>query len=553
MRALRIIFAVVIPLFNISAIFGQHTVGLTQYDAGNADGYVLFSPMVSTQTFLIDKCGEKVHEWNTSARKPALAAYLLEDGSLLRTGQLNNVFFNAGGNGGLIEKFDWDGNLLWGYSISDSTQCMHHDIAALPNGNILCIVWDRRAKQEAILMGKDTSYTNTHLWSEKIIELQPISTDSAAVVWEWKLWDHLVQDFDNTKMNFGVVSSHPELVNINYFPGAANTPDWIHVNSIDYHPGLDQIVLSSHTFSEIWIIDHSTTTAQASTHTGGNSGKGGDLLYRWGNPQAYQRGNPSTKVFFGQHHATWVPQGYPNEGKIVVFNNGLNRPGTYSSLDMMAPPLNVSNTYDVPATTAFLPTGLFWNYTDTPPSDFYSSNISGVYPMRNGSFMVTNGTKGMFFEIDSAGNTIWNYISPVTNSGIASQGSSPTNNLVFRCNFYESNYPGLAGQMLIPLGEIELNPIVPSICESLTGSYEQITTASSISLYPNPFSDQLILQSSSIEDLTVSIYNFLGQEVMQQTFTNTSTLNSWQLASGIYFYTVRNHQGTIKVGKIVKE
>ncbi|MGC8644373.1 MAG: hypothetical protein ACP5XB_31305, partial [Isosphaeraceae bacterium] len=53
---------------------------------------------------------------------------------------------------------------------------------------------------------------------------------------------------------------------------------------------LDQILLSVHSFSEIWIIDHGTTTAEAATHKGGRSGKGGDLLYRWGNPQAYRAG-----------------------------------------------------------------------------------------------------------------------------------------------------------------------------------------------------------------------------------------------------------------------
>lgn len=60
------------------------------------------------------------------------------------------------------------------------------------------------------------------------------------------------------------------------------------MNGIDYNPVLDQIALSTHNLNEWYIIDHSTTTAEAATSSGGNSGKGGDLLYRWGNPAAYQ-------------------------------------------------------------------------------------------------------------------------------------------------------------------------------------------------------------------------------------------------------------------------
>ncbi|HLP51308.1 MAG TPA: aryl-sulfate sulfotransferase [Chitinophagales bacterium] len=553
MKIGKILSAVILHACCLSAANAQNTVGLTQYTTGNANGYVLFSPMTSTNTYLIDKCGEKVHEWNTSAYKPALSCFLLQDGSLLKTGQLDNPFFDEGGSGGMIERFDWNGTLLWNYSVSDSSNCQHHDIMPLPNGNILCIVWDRKSKQEAVLNGKDSSYNQSHLLSEKIIELQPIGTDSAIVVWEWKLWDHLIQSYDNTKLNYGVVSDHPELVNINYFPGAGNSPDWIHLNSIDYNPVLDQILVSSHTFNEVWIIDRSTTTAEAAAHSGGNSGRGGDILYRWGNPQAYQRGNPSTKIFFGQHHATWIPQGYPNAGKILVFNNGLNRPGTYSSIDMIEPPLNLSNTYDVPASTAFLPTNLFWTYTANTPSDFYSSNISGIYPLSNGSLMATSGTKGLFFEIDSMKQTLWSYVNPVTTTGILSQGNTPSNNLVFRCNFYEANYPGLFGQALTPQGEIELNPATPSICDTFLTAIEMFTDYAFTSVYPNPFTTQLTLSIADNVPVTVSIYDFLGHQVFQQSFTNSTTIDTDHLVDGIYLYELHNESGRVSSGKMIKQ
>ena len=221
--------------------------------------------------------------------------------------------------------------------------------------------------------------------------------DSNSVVWEWHVWDHIIQDDDSSKANYGVVSNHPELVNINY-PIGPNTGggDWLHINAVDYNAELDQIMLSVHHFGEIWIIDHSTTTAEAASHSGGNSGKGGDLLYRWGNPQAYIGGNSNERMFFGQHDARWIENG----SKIMVFNNGSGRPGgSYTSVDVFTQPINENNLYLLDSNGVYGPDSLSWQYTATPQGDFFASSISGAHRLGNGNTLICDGPQGHYFEI----------------------------------------------------------------------------------------------------------------------------------------------------------
>jgi len=104
------------------------------------DGYTLFAPIRSNISYLIDNSGEVIHTWE-SEYMPGLSVYLLENGSLLRTGRgVDNPTFPAGfGAGGVVQKIDWNGAVVWEYEYSNDQHLLHHDIEVLPNGNVLMI------------------------------------------------------------------------------------------------------------------------------------------------------------------------------------------------------------------------------------------------------------------------------------------------------------------------------------------------------------------------------------------------------------------------------
>lgn len=440
------------------------TVGLIYCTDDATDGYTLFAPITSNTTYLIDIHGRQVHTWDSSHR-PGQSAYLLEDGSLLRSVNTGGGSpFNGGGLAGGFELRDWNSDLTWDFEYCGSQYCSHHDIEMLPNGNVLIIAWQLKTSGEAIAAGRNPSLiTQGELWPDSIIEVEQDGTNGGNVVWEWHLWDHLVQDYDVGKDNFGVVEDHPELVDLNY--AGNGQADWTHVNGVDYNAEFDQIVISVHNFSEAWVIDHSTTTAEAAGHTGGDYGKGGDLLYRWGNPAAYGAGNSGDQMLFAQHDAQWIPDGYPGEGNFMVFNNGSGRSaGKYSSVDEWIPPVNAQGVYDYATGQAFDPDSLAWTYVADNPTDFYSPKISGAQRQATGNTLICEGTKGHIFEVTDAGKIVWSYISPVISGGILNQGDQiPSRgqdnfaNNVFRSYRYALDYPAFDGRDLTPGDYIEGN------------------------------------------------------------------------------------------------
>ena len=221
---------------------------------------------------------------------------------------------SGGGEGGRVEEYDWNDNLVWELDFSTDTYMQHHDIKRLPNGNIIMLVIEKKTWAEVIAAGFDSTKFQPEIKAkgmmvpDYVVEIKPTYPKGGEVVWEWHAWDHLIQNYNTNKDNYGNPKLHPELIDC--AGDGRNLPAfWNHMNSIDYNPELDQIALSVRGNSEVWIIDHSTTTAEAKAHTGGKRGKGGDLIYRWGNPATYGGGTKADQRYFEQHDVEWVLPG----------------------------------------------------------------------------------------------------------------------------------------------------------------------------------------------------------------------------------------------------
>jgi hypothetical protein len=437
--------------------------------------------MTSTTTFLVDMQGRIVHKWESDCN-PGVSAYLLETGDLLRPGALQKQAFGFGpGAGGRVQEFNWEGKLLWDYTFATEKRLPHHDVTRLPNGNVLLIVWEKKTLDEAVAAGRRSDLVGSAgLHPDCLVEVKPTGKTTGDVVWEWHLWDHLIQDHDRSKPNFGNIPSHPELVDLNFGagegpiapmmatkdgiaklqslgylgnppvpasktanhetgksapsvpkdpakpapkeqpktgPNARRPPqnaDWTHFNAVAYNPELDQILVSVHTFSEIWVIDHSTTTAEAATHKGGRSGKGGDLLYRWGNPRAYRNGSKTEQRLFSQHNAHWIAPGLPGEGHVLIFNNGSNRPGEpFSSVDEIVLPVDSQGQYTRRSRGPYGPDRPIWSYSAPKKADFFSFFISGAQRLPNGNTLICSGANGMVFEVTPEKEVVWKYVNPV--------------------------------------------------------------------------------------------------------------------------------------------
>lgn len=391
--------------------------GVLHHDQRAFPGYNLITANDNT-TYLFDNEGRVVHAWPSDTG--IMGAYLLDNGHLFRRGDVGKEppRFQGPGKHGRFQELDWDGNAVWDFEYVSDKRQPHHDAIRLPNGNILTICWEMIEEQEAIAQGvRPEAVKESHVQPDCLVEIKPTGLKTGEVVWEWRSWDHLIQDHDRHKPNYGQVADHPERFDANYGVKGSDkrSPDWMHVNALAYNAELDQIALSSPSFSEIWIIDHSTTTEEARGHTGGRWGHGGDILYRWGNPSTYRRGTKIDQRLFFQHNIHWIAKGLPGEGHLLVFNNGGGRePDAYSSVDEFAPPIDNAGNYLVRSQGPFGPNEPLWSYSAPNKPDFNSWFISGAQRLPNGNTLINAGAVGAMFEVTPEREIVWKFVNPIS-------------------------------------------------------------------------------------------------------------------------------------------
>ena len=355
------------------------------------DGLVLISDFSTESVVLVDIENNIVNSWEVNDYN-LLRSYLTPDSILVTISKLNNL--------PVLQKYDWDGLLLWTFIFEEGECLIHHEQVILPNGNILAIC-------KETIIAEENIYFNEDLVIDKIIEIEPLDNDQANIIWEWHFYDHLIQDYDPNMLNYGIISENPQLFNINAYNSLG---DFTHLNCVDFNSELNQIIFSSRSLNEIFIIDHSTTTEEAKSHIGGIYGKGGDFLYRWGNPINYNRGDFGDQKLHAPHAVNWINSDYPGGGNILLFDNEYDV--SISAIIEFQPPILSNGLYSLDEYEPFEPNEYTWiNHS----SNYYSLSHSGAFRMPNGNTLITIfGVPPLYeiniIEIDENGVLQWEYL-----------------------------------------------------------------------------------------------------------------------------------------------
>ena len=228
-------------------------------------GYRMFSPLGLKKTVIINMLGETVHSWDLPY-EPGNYGCLLPSGNMLSAVRTPDGPKGLPAKGGLLQEWDWDGNLLWEFQ--DDFQ--HHDFQRCKNGNTLYLRWEllKKENEKRIKGGREGSEHEQGIWGDVIREITP----DGDTVWEWRAED--CEEMFEYPLN-------PMCPRV----------EWCHANSITQLENQD--ILINFRYNHLMaIIDYRTKK------------------FRWA----------CCDYSFGQHHSVYML----DNGNLFFFANGAN-------------------------------------------------------------------------------------------------------------------------------------------------------------------------------------------------------------------------------------
>ncbi len=333
----------------------------------------------------------------------------LKDGTLLMVSRQN------------IFEFDMLGKQLKQRMINQNYG-MHHDVVALPNGNLL------------VCVGKRNAYIN--------VEGEQIQSDSdfimlydrekGKIVKEWDLAKHL--DVSRQERNY------------------IKKGDWLHMNGLAFNEKDSTIIVSGRNqgLSKIswddnleWILSENKNWGKSGRNGNGFETKPYLLKAIDQEGKEYskdvQNGNKSAEDFdfaWGPH----APEVLPN-GNIIVFDNGVNRNFNDEK--------NYSRAVEYEINASKKTVKQIWQFGKERGESFYSSIISDVdYLAKSNNILVTSGFvtpkkdhSGKIVEIDyDTGKEVFEatlYFKTLTGNKVAGWGQT---DLMYRSERLELKY-----------------------------------------------------------------------------------------------------------------
>jgi hypothetical protein len=489
-------------------------------------GYVITGAYGGTSNVLLDSAGKVVFTWSHSklsdaeGRLNGYSAYLLPNGNLLRSAIVpeGTVVSTMAPRQGILQEIDRDGKIVWRYQLANDTFMLHHDMKPMSNGHILAVTFVAQTAVQVAATGVDTSLmrgmrgANRFLLTEKIIEIDPKAAGGPKIVWEWKIYDHIIRGDS--------AAAHPELISGTISSSVYYTNQWMHLNSLDYNEKLDMILFSSRVFSELYIIDHGTTTQEAAGHTGGARGKGGDILYRWGKSANYgATGGTTISVL---HSTNWIPETYPGGGDIVFFHN--NEKGGASQLVEIKPPMDASGVFQKTAGQAFGPAQPAWIFA--PTSNFYSMSMSTALRLPNGNtlghlaYPSSGGGMGtgasIIKEVDANKQVV--ALCTLNLKGEAVEKANPQSFNPAKIMYYDKNYAGI--KALLSGSGIREGNIAAARGLFYKGAIRQMSRK---------------IEFSNIAGCEINLFNMQGKKVFSsRPSIPTFSIESGRIPAGLY-------------------